>query len=84
MRLKALLPLWLPWATKRFHLPPKLQQSLLKMSPRTMDYRLQAKKRLLKKKIYGNTKPGTLLKHHIHLQDESLQSYILILLDRGD
>jgi len=70
VRLKALLPLWLPWATKRFHLPPKLQQQLLKMSPRTMDYRLQAKKRLLKKKIYGRTKPGTLLKHHISIKTD--------------
>jgi hypothetical protein len=60
----------MPWVIKRFHLSPKLQQQLLKISPRTMDLKLKAKKRLLKKKIYGRTKPGTLLKHHIPLKTD--------------
>lgn len=70
VRLKALLPLWMPWAKKRFHLFPKLQQQLLKISPRTIDYKLKTKKRLLKRKIYGHTKPGTLLKHHIPIKTD--------------
>ena len=34
VRLKALLPLWLPWARKRFALTPRLEAQLLAISPR--------------------------------------------------
>ena len=70
-RLKALLPLWLPWAQKRFPLSAQLQKQLLSISPSTIDRRLKAKKRLLKKRLYGRTKPGTLLKHHIPIKTDS-------------
>ena len=70
VRLKALLPHWLPWARQRFHLTPALEKKLLRISPRTIDYRLQAKKRQGKKKLYGRTKPGTLLKHHIPIKTD--------------
>jgi hypothetical protein len=70
-RLKALLPLWLPWAEKRFSLSAQLQQQLLSISPSTIDRRLKAKRRLLKKRLYGRTKPGTLLKHHIPIKTDS-------------
>src|SRR5512132_56049 len=70
VRLKALLPVWMPWARKRFHLTPRLEQQLLRLSPRTIDYRLRSKKRQLKKRIYGRTKPGTLLKHHIPVKTD--------------
>jgi hypothetical protein len=69
-RLKALLPLWMPWARKRFHLTSSLEQQLLAISPRTIDHRLKAKKRSLHQSIYGRTKPGTLLKHHIPLKTD--------------
>ncbi len=65
VRLKALLPLWLPWARQRFRLSPPLEQALLAISPRQMDWRLQPHRRRLKRRLYGRTKPGTLLKHHI-------------------
>lgn len=71
-RLKALLPQWLPWA--RIHirgLTPKVECELLKMSPRQMDRRLQDKKRRLKGRIYGRTKPGSLLKHHIPIKTDN-------------
>jgi hypothetical protein len=68
VRLKALLPLWLPWARKRFHLNPTLERQLLAISPATMDRRLKTKKHRLKKNLYGRTKPGTLLKHHIPIK----------------
>ena len=68
VRLKALLPLWLPWARKRFHLNPTLERQLLAISPATMDRRLKAKKHRLKKNLYGRTKPGSLLKHHIPIK----------------
>ena len=70
-RLKALLPLWLPWAQKRFPLSAQLQKQLLSISPSTIDRRLKAKRRLLKKRLYGRTKPGTLLKHHIPIKTDS-------------
>ncbi len=70
VRLKALLPLWLPWARKRFRLSPQLEQALLAISPRQMDRRLQPHKRHLKSRRYGRTKPGTLLKHHIPLRTD--------------
>ena len=70
-RLKALLPLWLPWAQKRFPLSAQLQEQLLSISPSTIDRRLKAKRQLLKKRLYGRTKPGTLLKHHIPIKTDS-------------
>jgi len=70
-RLKALLPLWLPWAVKRFTLSAQAQKQLLKISPATIDRRLRPKKRQLKKHLYGHTKPGTLLKHHIPIKTDS-------------
>lgn len=70
-RLKALLPLWLPWAQKHFPLSAQLQKQLLSISPSTIDRRLKAQRRLLKKRLYGRTKPGTLLKHHIPIKTDS-------------
>ena len=40
VRLKALLPLWLPWARRHLRLRPRLEQPLLTISPRQMDRRL--------------------------------------------
>jgi hypothetical protein len=42
-----------------------------KNSPATIDRRLRPKKRQLKKRLYGRTKPGTLLKHHIPIKTDS-------------
>lgn len=71
VRLKALLPLWLPWARKRFALTPALECQMLSISPATLDRRLKTQKRRLKKNLYGRTKPGTLLKHHIPIKTDS-------------
>lgn len=70
-RLKALLALWLPWAIKRWALSAQVQKQLLTISPATIDRRLKSKKRQLKKRLYGRTKPGTLLKHHIPIKTDS-------------
>ncbi len=69
-RLKALLPLWLPWATRHFALSPRVEQQLRTISPSTIDRRLQGRKRRLKRRLYGRTKPGTLLKHHIPIKTD--------------
>ncbi len=70
VRLKALLPLWLPWAQGRFRLSPALQEQLLQLSPRQMDRRLAPYRRPGRTGRYGGTKPGTLLKHHIPLRTD--------------
>jgi hypothetical protein len=70
MRLKALLPLWLPWARRRLRLRPGVEQQLLTISPRQMDRRLAPYRRELIKRLYGRTKPGRLLKHHIPLRTD--------------
>src|SRR2546425_6693184 len=70
VRLKALLPLWLPRARRRLQLSRAVERHLLAISPRQMDRRLAPPKRQLQKRLYGRTKPGTLLKHHIPLKTD--------------
>jgi len=70
VRLKALLPLWLPRARRRLHLSRVVERHLLAISPRQIDRRLAPHKRQLQKRLYGRTKPGTLLKHHIPLKTD--------------
>jgi hypothetical protein len=69
-RLKALLPEWLPWIRRRFRLTPEMERQLLQISARSIDYRLRGEKRKLRRRLYGRTKPGTLLKHHIPLKTD--------------
>jgi hypothetical protein len=70
VRLKALLPAWMPWARRRLRLTPATEQAVLRISARQIDRRLQPYKRELRTRMYGRTKPGTLLKHHIPVQTE--------------
>jgi len=69
-RLKALLPEWMPWIRRRFRLTPGLEEQLRRISARSIDYRLRSEKRKLRRRIYGRTKPGSLLKHHIPLKTD--------------
>jgi transposase InsO family protein len=71
VRLKALLPQWLPWS--RLHMTgvtPEIEAELFKMSPRQMDRRLKGSKRDRKRRIYGHSKPGTLLKQQIPIRTD--------------
>lgn len=70
VRLKALLPLWLVWIRMRFALTPDQERQLLVISARQIDRRLQPHKRELKRRLYGRTKPGTLLKHQVPIRTE--------------
>jgi hypothetical protein len=70
VRLKALLPQWLPWMRKRFRLRPETERQLLQISARQMDRRLRAQKTQRRRSIYGRTKPGYLLKHHIAVKTD--------------
>ena len=71
VRLKALLPNWMPWIRKRYRMSPQIEKSLLRISARQIDRRLKAKKSERKRRIYGRTKPGSLLKHHIPVKTDS-------------
>ena len=69
-RLKALLPLWLPWARKRLSLSKGVEAQVRAISARQIDRVLAADKRRIGKRMYGRTKPGTLLKHHIPVKTD--------------
>lgn len=71
VRLKAALPLWMPWIKRRWELSTQEERLLLAMSPATMDRRLGPHKRRLGRKIYGQTKPGRWLRQTIPIQTES-------------
>jgi len=70
VRLKAMLPLWLPWLSRRMKVTVAVQGELAAMSPRTIDRRLHAVRVAARRRLYGRTKPGTLLKHQIPVRTE--------------
>lgn len=70
VRLKEILRLWLPWIRRRFGLREAQEAKLLAVSPSTIDRTLRDKKRQLRRRIYGRTKPGTLLRHRIEVRCE--------------
>jgi integrase-like protein len=51
-------------------LRPAIERQLLGISARQIDRRLAPYRRQLIKRLYGRTKPGTLLKHHIPLKTD--------------
>ncbi|MFM8552859.1 MAG: integrase [Nitrospiraceae bacterium] len=69
-RLKAALPHWLPWLKQRATVLPTVEQQLLRISARQMDRRLAAHKRRIKRRLYGTTRPGSLLKHLIPIKTD--------------
>ncbi len=71
VRLKALLPLWMPWAKKRYRLSAEAERQLLAISARQIDRRLQARKQRRKRRHYGGTRPGVLLKHQIPVKTDA-------------
>jgi hypothetical protein len=70
VRLKALLPLWMPWVRKHFRLPAEVERQLGLISARQIDRRLRARKQRLKRRRYGGTRPGALLKHQIAIKTD--------------
>jgi len=67
-RLKPAIPLWLPAIRKRFQIDAEEERLLLSISAPTIDRRLSAKKTSLRRRIYGGTRPGLLLKHQIPIK----------------
>jgi hypothetical protein len=70
LRLRALIPLWLPWVKKHMEVSARVEKELLAISPRQIDRRLGPYKKQVKRRLYGRTKPGTLLKHQIPIRAE--------------
>lgn len=70
VRLKALVPTWLPWARKRLALTDEMEAQLRAISARQIDRVLASDKRRLRRRHYGGTRPGTLLKHHIPIKTD--------------
>src|SRR3989442_6907322 len=70
VRLKALLPLWMPWVRKRFRPAPATERGVLDISARQIDRRLEKRKKRVSHRLYGRTKPGTLLQHLIPLRTD--------------
>jgi hypothetical protein len=71
VRLKAILPSWMPWIRQRYRPSAETERPLLGISARQIDRRLQAKKSQQKRRLYGQTQPGRLLKHHIPVKTDS-------------
>jgi hypothetical protein len=69
-RLKAAIPHWLPWLRRRVRLTPTVAQQLQRISPRQIDRRLRARKQRIKWRLYGTTRPGSLLKHQIPIKTD--------------
>jgi len=65
VRLKEIIRLWLPWIKERFVVDPDVEAKLLSISPSTIDRLLKPQKMKFKRRLYGRTKPGTLLRHKI-------------------
>jgi hypothetical protein len=47
-----------------------VERQLRRISPSTIDRRLQARKCQVRRRLYGRAKPGTLLKHHIAIRTQ--------------
>jgi hypothetical protein len=71
VRLKEIVRVWLPWIRLRYRMSPEVEERLLSVSPSTIDRYLRAKKRRLRRRLYGRTKPGTLLRHKIPIKTDS-------------
>lgn len=69
-RLKAILRLWLPAIRKHYGTSRAVEAQLLQISPRTIDRALKGKKRELRRRLFGRTRPGTLLRNQIPIKCE--------------
>jgi hypothetical protein len=69
VRLKALLPDWLPWIRRRFRLTAATEAQLLRLRPRQIDRRLRAGKTAAGRRLSGRTSEGAhthTRQHHTH------------------
>jgi hypothetical protein len=71
VRLKEIIRLWLPWIRDRYRITSEVEEKLLSISPSTIDRHLRGKKDKIRRRIYGRTKPGTLLRHQIPVKTDN-------------
>ncbi len=69
-RLKPAFLEWLPDIRRELRTTPQEERLLLNIGAATIDRMLKSKKVRLKRRLYGTTKPGTLLKHHIPIKTD--------------
>lgn len=69
-RLKVILREWMPWVKKKYEVTPAIEKELLLISARQLDRRLKSKKDKVKFRMYGRTKPGTMLRHQIPIRTD--------------
>lgn len=67
-RLKEVMEDWLPWIRRRYRPTKVVEQEIKDISARQIDRRLKGYRNRIKKRIYGRTKPGLMLKHHIAIR----------------
>jgi hypothetical protein len=60
----------MPWIKRCYRVTAQIEKKLLSISASTIDRSLKRKKNKLKRRIYGRTKPGTLLRHKIPVKPE--------------
>ncbi len=70
VRLKGLLPLWLPWLHEHMRIDRSTQDALLRISVRSIDRLLRAKRGEIRRRLYGHTRPGRLLKTQVPIRAE--------------
>lgn len=69
-RLGPALTIWMPAIRKRLRPTPEEERLLLAMGSATMDRHLKAARQRVGRRIYGTTRPGALLKHHIPIKTD--------------
>src|SRR5207245_8189976 len=63
----------MPGVRKRFRPAPATERGVLDISARQIDRRLEERKKRVSHRLYGRTKPGTLLQHLIPLRTDHWQ-----------
>lgn len=70
VRLKKIISDWFIWIIEKYKLNEEEKTLLLSISPSTIDRMLKEEKIKVKRRIYGKTKPGSLLKREIPIMTE--------------
>jgi len=70
LRLKKIISDWFIWIVEKYKLTEEEKTLLLSISPSTIDRMLKEEKIKAKRRIYGKTKPGSLLRREIPIMTE--------------
>ncbi len=68
--MKAAIPHWLPWLTRRAAVTPAQDAPRRRISSRQIDRRLRERKQRIKRRLDGTTRPGARLKHQIPIKTD--------------